>query len=98
MPDPFNDIRLFVEAGDEFLKGINNVPAVFGWDDERLVAIIPGAFVSKRRAPAPAPLLEGLLHAIGGAFAFDVILKLRKGANDITHKISDGVLFIIFCC
>lgn len=98
MPDPLHNVSLFIETGNEFLKGVDNVSAVLGRDDERFVAVIPGSLVSERRAPASTPLLEGLLHAVGGPFTFDIILKLREGTDNIAHEIADGILFVIFGC
>ena len=96
MPHPLHNVGLLVEAGDEFLKGVDNEPAILGRNDEGLIAVIPGAFVSERRAPAPAALLKGLLHAVGGPLAFDVILKLRKRADNIAHEVADGIGLVVF--
>ena len=89
-------VGLFVEAGDEFLKGIDDVSAVLGWEDDGFVFVITGLLVAERRAPAPSALLDRLFHAVGGAFTFDIVLKLREGADNIAHEFSDGIVIIGF--
>ncbi|MEI8011518.1 MAG: hypothetical protein WCI27_03410 [Candidatus Omnitrophota bacterium] len=60
--------------------------------------VIPGTFVSEWRTPAPAALLKRLLHSVGGAFTFDIIFKLRKGADNIAHEVANGIGFVVFGC
>ena len=96
LPYPLHNVSLFVEAGDEFLKGVDDVSAVLGRDDEGFIAVIPGALVSERRTPTPAALLECLLHAIGRAFAFNIILKLRKRADNVAHAVAEGIGLVVF--
>lgn len=95
MPDSLHDVSLLVEASNKFFKGIDDISAVLGRDDNRLVFVIPGLLVSKWRAPAPAALLNRLFHAVGRAFAFDIVFELREGADNVAHEFPDGIFFVV---